>query len=87
MSRYHLEIDCRGEEAHGYEDRYHWVCYGTIVAEGNTLEECLETATVDLIDQDGGTCRDDIEADDDWMQDAIEKAFMSKYPPPGVVNE
>jgi hypothetical protein len=80
MSRFHLEIDCQGEEAHGYEDRHPWVCYGTICAEGDSLQECLETATVDLVDQDGGE-RGHVEADEDWMQDAVEKAFMAKYQP------
>lgn len=82
MSRYSIEVDCQGEEASGYEDTHPWVCYGIIVAEGDSLEECLETATVDLVDQNGGE-RGHVEADDDWMQDAVEKAFMVKYPPPG----
>lgn len=81
MSRYHIEVEIN-EEASGYEDRYSWVCYGTIVAMGDSLKECLEGASVDLVDQDGGTVRDDVEADQDWMQDAVEKAFMAKYPPP-----
>ena len=83
MSRYYIEIDTGGEEASGYEDRLPWVCYGTIVAEGDSLTECLEDATVDLVDQDGGE-RGHVEADADWMQDAVEKAFMAKYPPPGM---
>lgn len=80
MSKYHIEVDTGGEEASGYEDRYHWVCYGTISAEGDSLAECLETACVDLVDQDGGEAAM-VEADAEWMQDAIEKAFMAKYPP------
>lgn len=80
MSRYHIEIEVN-EEAHGYEE-YGFLSYGTIVGEGDSLEDCLKTATIDLIDQDGGTFRDDVEADEDWMQDAVEKAFMAKYPPP-----
>lgn len=81
LNKYYIEIDTGGEEASGYEDRLPWVCYGTIVSEGNTLEECIDNATVDLIDQDGGE-RGETEAHKDWMIDMIEKEFMRKYPPP-----
>lgn len=79
--KYYLEIDTNGAECSGYEDRYYRVCYGTIVTEGGSLEECLDNASVDLVDQDGGTANV-VEAEKDWMQDMIEKAFMAKYPPP-----
>lgn len=75
---YSLEVDCNGREATGYEDRLPWVCYGTIVAEGNTLDELLESATVDLVDQDGGE-RGIVEADEPWMQDLLANAFEAKY--------
>lgn len=78
MSKYYLEIDCAGAEVSGYEDRLPWVCYGTIVAEGDSLIECLEQATVDLIDQDGGE-HGFVEADKEWMQVAVAEAFVKKY--------
>lgn len=84
-SKYCLEIDCNGAEASGFEDRLPWVCYGTIIAEGNTLEECLESATVDLVDQDGGEAGH-VEADAGWMQSAVERAFMDKYRPDGSLR-
>ena len=74
MSKYYIEIDTNGAEAHGYEDQYLWVCYGTIISEGDTLEELLESATVDLIDQDGGEVSQ-VEADDKWMQDLVRQEF------------
>lgn len=76
--KYYIEVDCGGAEASGFEDRLPWVCYGTIVAEGNSLTECLESASVDMIDQDGGE-RGQVEADAEWMQDAILEAFSVKY--------
>lgn len=74
MSKYYFEIDCNGAEASGYEDRFPWVCYGTIVAEGDSLETCLEGASVDLVDQDGGEAGI-VEADADWMQRLIVEAY------------
>lgn len=50
-----IEIDCEGYgEVHGYEDRCPWLNYGTLVGYGNTLEQCIESASVSTIDQDGG---------------------------------
>lgn len=72
--KYSIEIDTGGVEASGYEDRLPWVSYGTIVAEGDTLDECLESASVDLIDQDGGD-HGPVEADAEWMQDLIVDKF------------
>ncbi len=79
--KYYLEIEASGFEAPIDEGR--WLGYGSIYAMGDTLEECLVNACVDLIDQDGGEF-DVREADSDEMQDVIEKEFMKKYPPPGV---
>lgn len=75
--KYWLEVDTGGVEASGYEDRLPWVSYGTITAEGDTLEECLENAQVDLIDQDGGE-RGLVEADSQWMQDALIEEFWEQ---------
>lgn len=84
--KFELEIDCGGAEASGYEDRLPWVSYGTICAEGNSLEECLENACVDLVDQDGGS-RGLVDAHCDWMQALIERAFMDKYKPDGTLRQ
>ena len=73
-SKYHIEVDTGGAEASGYEDTLPWVSYGTIVSEGNTLDELLENASVDLIDQDGGE-RGQVEADADWMHILIVEQF------------
>lgn len=81
--RYYIEIDTNGAEASGYEDRLPWVCYGTIIAEGDSLEECLDNACVDLVDQDGGNPKcSPVPADADWMQDLVRERFMEKYPSP-----
>jgi hypothetical protein len=76
--KYYLEIDTGGAEASGYEDVLPWVSYGTIVAFGNSLDECLSNAGVDLVDQDGGEAGQ-VEADADWMQDLVREAFRAKY--------
>ena len=77
-NKFYLEIDTGGAECSGYEDRLPWVCYGTIVAEGNSLEELLEDASVDLVDQDGGEAGI-VEADSEWMQRAVAAAYYEKY--------
>lgn len=74
MSKFSIEIDCGGREASGYEDRLPWVSYGTIVADGNNLAQLLDSATVDLIDQDGGE-RGFVKADADWMQSLIYQEY------------
>lgn len=74
--KYHIEIDTNGAE---YEDGSgRFVSYGLIIAEGDTLEECLDNASVDLVDQDGGEAGMHM-AEENWMQDAIREAFMKKY--------
>jgi hypothetical protein len=75
LSKYYIEIDCDGIEASGYEDTLPWCSYGTIVAEGDTLEQLFETATVDLVDQDGGECGQ-VEADKTWMQDLVYEEYL-----------
>lgn len=74
--KYELEIDV----SHVTTDRYapRWANYGTIVTHGNTLEECLENASVDVMDQDGGEI-DVLEADAPWMHDEIVKKFWTEY--------
>lgn len=75
-SKYHIEIETDGTEARGFEDQYNFVCYGCITSEGNTLDELLENAIIDLINQDGGEVAQ-IEADSDWMQDLIRAEFKT----------
>ena len=74
MTKYNLEIQTDGREAQGYEDRFHWVNYGMITAEGSSLKELLNSATIELIDQDGGTA-DTVEAEESWMQELVKKEF------------
>jgi hypothetical protein len=74
----YIEIDCNGAEASGYEDRYNFVSYGTIQSEGRTLQELLDNATVDLVDQDGGTANDGVECDEQWMIDAITAEYAKR---------
>jgi len=42
------------------------------------LAELLDSATVDLVNQDGGE-QGLVEAIEPWMQKIIEKAFHAKY--------
>jgi hypothetical protein len=73
---FNFEIDVSDAEC----DRFDcFASYGTIVAEGNTLEELLENASVDVIDQDGGDL-DNGPADAKWMQDLIEAKFNDLGP-------
>jgi len=72
--KYYFEIDCSGRECSRFEPRYS--NYGTIIAEGNSLSDMLDTATVDIIDQDGG-CLWHGPADEGWMQDLIEEHYYT----------
>lgn len=74
MNKYYIEIDISDTEATGYEDRFNWVSYGAIQSQGNTLDELMENATVDLVDQDGGEAAI-VEANEAWMQDLIAEEF------------
>lgn len=49
--RYSFETDILDGEEHSDQP---WRCYSTVVAEGDTLDELLDDATVGLLDQDGG---------------------------------
>lgn len=77
MSKYYIEVDAKGVQATGYEDRLPWVSYGTIVSEGDTLEELLDNATVDLIDQDGEEAAI-VGADKQWMLDLVEMEYIKQ---------
>lgn len=77
--KYSIEIDTGGAEASGYEDRLPWVCYGTIVSEGDNLDELIANATVDLVDQDGGEAGI-VEADENWMVELVIAEFHKRWP-------
>lgn len=77
MSKFYIEIETDGRECIGFEDRYNWLNYDTIVAEGDTLEECLENATVFTMDQDGGE-GPQIEGDADWVQELVANEFINQ---------
>lgn len=69
--KYAFEIDVSD---HTSDDYGCWANYGLITAEGNNLDELLESAMVDVIDQDGGEL-DICVANSSWMQDLIEIAY------------
>ncbi len=73
-TKYSLEIDVSDHECDAYAPQ--WANYGTIIAEGNTLDELYDDASVDVMDQDGGelSCRP---ADSGWMQDLIAEEFFN----------
>ncbi len=70
--KYSLEIDAGGEECSQYEPQF--ASYDLIVAEGNTLEELLDNATVSISDQDGGELGV-LEATKPWMHQLITEAY------------
>lgn len=72
--KYDVEIDVQDYSIDGP----FWRNYGTLISQGNSLEELLDKATVDIIDQDGGEVAV-VAADSEWMQDLIEEEFYRKY--------
>lgn len=73
--KFRLEIDCSDCECDRYGNK--WANYGTIVTEGDNLEELITAASIDITDQDGGEL-DMVPADSDWMQKRIESAYLDK---------
>lgn len=73
--KYSLEIDLNGMECERYSQ---FACYGVLTAEGDSLEDLLENAIVDIIDQDGGELAL-VPADSAWMQDKVAQAFYEDY--------
>ncbi len=65
--KYYIEIDVSDRECSRFEPRYS--NYGTLIA------ECLDNASVDIIDQDGGNLWDG-PADEAWMHETITREFM-----------
>jgi hypothetical protein len=74
---HHLEIEVN-EECDHYEPRF--ATYGTIVTQGETLEELINHASIDIIDQDGGEL-DTVPADQEWMEKLIVDAYYEKIAP------
>lgn len=75
MKKFYIEVDTDGAECGVYTGM--WTCYGTITAEGNSLDELLDDASVDIIDQDGGTVNV-VPADEDWMLELVTDAFYKQ---------
>jgi hypothetical protein len=69
--RFSFEIDVSYVECDRYD---RWANYGLIVCEGNNLDELLDNASVDIMDQDGGEL-DCVPADSQWMVDEITEKF------------
>lgn len=70
---FYLEIDVSDHTTDTY---CRWANYGAIVAQGEGLDELLDDATVDIMDQDGGEL-DTVPADSNWMQDLIEDEYKA----------
>jgi len=83
--RFYFEIPI-DDEASGYEDRFNYVSYGTLIAEGDTLDELLESATVDLVDQDGGEAAI-VKADREFLQKIIEDEYNEQVATAGEPSE
>lgn len=73
--KYHLDIEVSRD---GEPDEGRWYSWSNIVTEGNSLDECLDNASIGKVDQDGGDFGEG-PADASWMQDMIVEAFNLKY--------
>jgi len=67
--KFEFSIDCPDMEC----DIGRNCSYGLIYTDGDTLEELMGSATISIIDQDGG--EKIVRADAAWMQEAIEAVF------------
>lgn len=54
--KYYFEIEVNHIDYKDYD--FMWEGYDMLMAQGNTLEELLDGATVFLVDQDGGVTRE-----------------------------
>ncbi len=52
--RYSIDIRLDGTDMTGYFARGFWLCADSLVAEGNSLGELIESAEIFTQDQDGG---------------------------------
>ncbi len=73
--KYHFEIDVSDVECNSGRWGGRWANYGTLVAEGNTLDELLDNASVDVMDQDGGelACGP---AEHTWMHELLTEHYF-----------
>ncbi len=78
--KYSFEIDVSDRVCTSFEPR--WANFGTLVTEGDTLEELIGNASVDVMDQDGGEL-DVWPADESWAQELIEERFRAVVPAGG----
>ena len=76
MKQFRFDIDCTGKECPRYEPRF--ATYGSIVTQGDTLEELVSNATVDIVDQDGDMLYLG-PADEAWMEERIETEFWREH--------
>ena len=72
--KYYFEIDCSDRECDSFGQ---WANYGTLVAEGNDLDSLIADASIDVMDQDGGSL-DVHRADSAWMQDLIVEKYWEQ---------
>lgn len=75
MAKFSFEIDVKGAECSRFAPQFTY--YGTIVCEGDNLEELIDSATVDICDQDGGEVAI-VAADSWWMLKKIEERYHAK---------
>lgn len=68
MSKYLLEVPMQD-----FEDDFEF-SYDYLIAEGDTLEECLENAVITIVDSEGQLV-DAVPAVDEWMQDLVKAEF------------
>lgn len=85
MDKYSIELDIQDfGECSGWEDRYGWLNYDTLVSDGNSLEELINNAYIYTTTQDGDTGAEfEIESlPSDLYDSAVDKIktlFTSKY--------
>lgn len=70
--KFNFEIDVSDRTCDHYS---RWANYGTIVCEGDNFDELLESACVDIMDQDGGELNV-VPADSKWMMDLIGERLL-----------
>lgn len=54
MFRYNVEIDVSGDDVTHLVGRGYWLCTDILVTQGETLQECIDNATISTQNQDGG---------------------------------
>jgi hypothetical protein len=81
MKTYNIEIDIQNfGEVSGWEDRYGWLNYDTLVSDGNSLEELIDNAYIYTTTQDGGTGAEfEIDSLPSDLYDYAVDAIKAKY--------